>query len=245
MRLWIISGALALAVGLVAAPLLAVRSSPRTGGVDGGSGAYDGAVPRPAISNDASRRPAMQVRDVKPRDGGPEVVYVGDKRGIGPASPPLDAGPAPAANAVATADLQAQITALQARQAALQQQQATSQAQTQQLQQMNDQLQQMNDQLKHLNAQQAAAQQARADRDAATAAQEHQKQTAIQGLGPALDMLNSGNGQISNLLDAADQSFPPQARREIGAARDAIANSNLNLARGFIQQAINDAQAGR
>jgi|GEM_PF-1478500 len=238
MRLWIISGALALAVGLVAAPLLAVRSSSRTGGVDGGSGAYDGEVPRSAVSNDASRRPAMQVRDVKPRDGGPEVVYVGDKRGIGPASTPLDAGPAPAANAVAMADLQAQITALQARQAALRQQQATSQAQTQQLQQMNDQL-------KQLNAQQAAAQQARADRDAATAAQEQQKQTAIQGLGPALDMLNSGNGQISNLLDAADQSFPPQARREIGAARDAIANSNLNLARGFIQQAINDAQAGR
>jgi cell pole-organizing protein PopZ len=238
MRLWIISGALALAVGLVAAPVLAVRSSSRTGRVDGGSGAYDGGAPSLGVTNDASRRPAMQVRDVKPRDGGPEVVYVGDKRGIGPASTPLDAGASPAANAVTMADLQAQITALQARQAALQQQQATSQAQTQQLQQMNDQL-------KQLNAQQAAAQQARADREATAAAQEQQKQTAIQGLGPALGMLNSGNGQISNLLDAADQSFPPQARREIGAAREAIANSNLNLARGFIQQAINDAQAGR
>jgi chromosome segregation ATPase len=180
----------------------------------------------------------MQVRDVKPRDGGPEVVYVGDKRGIGPASTPLDAGAPPAANAVTLADLQAQIASLQARQAALQQLQATSQAQAQQLQQMNDQL-------KQLNAQQAAAQQARADREATAVAQEQQKQTAIQGLGPALEMLNSGNGQVSDLLDAADQSFPPQARREIGAARDAIANSNLNLARGFIRQAINDAQAGR
>lgn len=239
MRAWIIGGALALAVGLVAAPLLAGRSASRTDGADGGA-TYDAGLPKLG----PSERPPMQVREVKPRDGGPEVVYIGDKIGVGgggstktPAA--SDAGPAPESSAAAAnAELRAQIALLMARQARLQEQQANTQQQTELLQQMNDQL-------KQLNEQQAAAQQARADREAAAAAQEQQRQAAIQGLEPALEMLTSGNDQIGDILDAADQAFPPQARRDIAAARDAIGTSNLALARSLIQTAILDAQAGR
>ncbi len=227
MRALLITGVVAVAAGLVAAPLLATRSSSNS---DLSTDAGPAGAPAP------SGRAPMQRVEVPGRDGGPTIVYVGDKKGQLSESPATDAGPAPAGPS--TAELQAQIARLQQRADELQRQQSAAQDQAQLMQETNNQL-------RALNAQMANAQAERQAREEQTAAQQQAVHGAIAGLGPALDMLTSGNGQVDDALDAADQSFPPQARRDIAAARDAIANSNLNLARGYIQTAIGDAQAGR
>ena len=226
MRALLIAGVVAIGAGLVAAPLLATRSSSNTDVADAGAPA----TPAPA----ANRAPIQQV-EVPSHDGGPTIVYVGDRPGTLNMSPSLDAG---AANGPTIAELQAQIAQLRERADQLQSQQSAAQTQVQLMQETNEQL-------RSLNAQMASAQADRQARQAQADSQQAAVHGAISGLGPALDMLTSGNGQVDDALDAADQSFPPQARRDIAAARDAIANNNLNLARGYIQTAIGDAQAGR
>jgi len=212
-----------------------VRSSSNSDGMpDAGAGLDAG----PLGSSTGTRAP-MQRREVQSQDGGPSIVYVGDRAGkLTEIKAAIDGGlSAPGAGPLLT-DLQQQIVALQARQTEMQQRQNSTQEQVQLLQQMNDQL-------RSLNGQMTQAQTDRAAQAAQAADQQQQTQAAINGLAPALQMLQSGNGQIGDALDAAQQAFPPQAQRDLAAARDAITNSNLNLARGYIQTAIGDAQAGR
>jgi hypothetical protein len=232
------AGVAVLGAAVFAVPLLAVRSSSNKdglsdAGVDGGV-APDGNNGVIEVRRDAGTRTEI-------KQDGTQVIHVGDPIGIlrnydsvGGDAGTVQPGPS-------VAELQAQIAGLQLQQRALQDRVVAAENQSQQLQQ----LQQANDQLSQLNAQLASRQAQRDQAAAESAAQQLQSQHAIDGLGAAMDAMASGNDDVGNALDTADQSFTPQARRDLAAARDAIANKNLAQARALMQTAIGDAQAGR
>jgi len=234
MRTSIILSAVVIAAGLVAAPLVVNRPSATVdlgdGGTDAGAGAQRAGSGPPGV---------RQIRHS--RDGGPDVMIVGDRIGVlrnepDGASSSTAAPPAAAANEAS--DLQQQIAALKVRTAQLEQQQAASQEQVRQLAQMNEQL-------KQLNAQAAARQAERAAGSDDAAAHQALVQRAVDGLATVLNRLAGGDDDVGDGLDLADENFPPQARRDIAAARDAIGSHNLGEARALVQSAISDAQAGR
>jgi hypothetical protein len=58
-------------------------------------------------------------------------------------------------------------------------------------------------------------------------------------------MLAGGNASIDDQLAQARGAFPPQAQRDIDAARTALQNRDLSAARAYLSAAISDAQQGR
>jgi len=64
---------------------------------------------------------------------------------------------------------------------------------------------------------------------------------AVEGLLTAAELLTAGVAEVGDALDAAEAALP-QARWSVRAARRAIANKDLGLAREHVYQAILEAR---
>ncbi len=148
---------------------------------------------------------------------------------------PADAGPGPVEE---VQTLRRELAALQARTATLEREASRSRKQEQLLQQLSDQMAALRQQLAQGQQQQAdVQQQAQAQRDDA--------QQAITSLSGVQSALAGGNLDVDAALAEAQGSLPPQAQRDLAAARDALRNHDLYNARAQVAQAIADAQQGR
>jgi hypothetical protein len=237
---------IALGAGVIAGGQLAVRT-PQPGAADAGSEPAAPATASTGAARDAGQLPGS---DVGPRDESDKPALAVDRSlVVNPSSfPPGRAEPADAGivrvvhtvpqNTAVVTGLESQITALRAQIGELEEQQASAQSQLQQLQRVNAQLNAINQQLSDTQAQ-------RAEKEQQAAARQEEVQQAIGGLGAASETLARGSTDVGSALDAADETFTPQARRDLAAARTAIATSNLGEARALLQAAIGDAQAGR
>lgn len=176
--------------------------------------------------------PQARVKRV-PRAGGPDAgvgiaIHVSRDGGA-------DAGPT-RADEVET--LRRSVAELQARTATLEREASRGRRQEQLLQQLSDQMAALRQQLAQGQQQQSdGQQQAQAQRDDA--------QRAISGLYGVQSALASGDLNVDAALAEAQGSLPPQAQRDLAAARDALRNHDLYNARTQVAQAIADAQQGR
>lgn len=163
-------------------------------------------------------------------DGGVGIaIHVGRDGG------PADEAPAGGERADS---LRREVSDLQARTAALERDALRARRQEQQLQQLTEQLAALRQQLAQGQQQQAEAQaQAQAGRDNA--------QQAISSLLSVQGALAGGNLDVDAALAEAQALAPPQAQRDLAAARDAVHNQDLYNARAQVAQAIADAQQGR
>jgi len=224
----------AVQLALLGAPLLAAASAARAAGADSSSAPAGAAAAPPGEATSQSSK-----RDVAKKKKA-AATAVGDPIGVlhNPPAAARAAKSSAGGKGPTIAELQSELEELRARTAGLEQEQRESRAQARLLNQMSEQLRAISSQL-------AEAQESRGASAAAAAAQSDETQAAIDRLGGALSRLASGNDDVGDALDAAEQAFPPQARRDLAGARDALQTRNLSLARGFILAAINDAQAGR
>ena len=141
----------------------------------------------------------------------------------------VDAGPTPT---------EIELQQLRSRVDALERERAVLEEQTQQLSRITQQLQQ-------LRAQLADAEAARQDEARQQSARREQLQGGVNALYAAQNMLAGGNFSVEDQLSQAQGSFPPQAQRDIEAARAAIQNRDLSQARTYLNAAISDAQQGK
>ncbi len=149
-----------------------------------------------------------------------------------------DPGVSAPADAGVEAATQRQITELRARVDVLEQTLAQTQQQSQDLQQIAAELRQ-------LRAQVAEAEARRQAEEQAQAARHQQIQSAVDALGRAQYALASGNDDIAAALDQAQAVLEGQAQRDVQAARAALQNRDLALARTYLAAAISDALQGR
>ena len=169
------------------------------------------------------------------RPGGPDA-------GVGIAiHVPRDGGTVDG-GALATSDelesLRREVAALQARTAALEREASRSRGQEQVVQQLSGQLAALRQQLTQGQQQQVDAQQQEQGRRSDV-------QAAISGLQGVQSALAGGSLDVDAALAEAQESLPPQAQRDLAAARDAIRNRDVYNARAYVAQAIADAQQGR
>jgi hypothetical protein len=134
--------------------------------------------------------------------------------------------------------VQAELLQLRMRVEALERERTLSQQQTQQLSEIARQLQDLRSQLADSDVRRQAA-------DQQQAAQREQLQAGVSAIYQAQSMLAYGNASIEDQLAQAQGAFPPQAQRDIDAARTALRNHDLSAARSFLSAAIADAQMGR
>jgi chromosome segregation ATPase len=149
-----------------------------------------------------------------------------------------DAGPRSGGSSAEVETLRRQVSELQARTSMLEQQASRGRYQEQLLQQLSDQM-------AALRQQMAAGQQQRADAQQQAQTQREDAQAAISGLTSVQSALAGGNLDVDAALAEAQGSMPPQAQRDLAAARDALRNHDLYNARAQVAQAIADAQQGR
>lgn len=145
----------------------------------------------------------------------------------GPA--PQDAGPSP---------LQQEVQQLRARVDALEQERS-------QIRQQSQQLEQIVQQLRDLRGEIADSQQRQREDEAQQQAQKQQLQAGVEAAYQAQTMLAGGNSAVESQLDQAQAAFPPQAQRDVQAARYALRNRDLSAARAYLSAAIVNAQQGR
>ena len=153
-------------------------------------------------------------------------------------SPPTDGGVSAPADAGVEAATQRQMAELRARVDVLEQRLAQTQQQSQDLQQIAAELRQ-------LRAQVAEAEARRKAEEQAQAARRQQVQSAVDALGRAQYALAGGNDDIGAALDQAQAVLEGQAQRDVQAARAALQNRDLALARTYLAAAISDALQGR
>ena len=91
----------------------------------------------------------------------------------------------------------------------------------------------------------AAGQQQQVDAQQQAQSQRDDAQQAIAGLTSVQGALAGGNLDVDAALAETQGSLPPQAQRDLAAARDAVRNHDLYNARVQVAQAIADAQQGR
>jgi hypothetical protein len=159
----------------------------------------------------------------------------------------LDAGLAPDGGELAQAQPQdAGLTneqrenlALRARLQALERERfGTQQQQLDQGDQMIGELQGVRQQLEETEARRLEEKRLAAEHEAAVVA-------GVSALQHAQNELAYGNYQVLDQISQAEQSFPPQAQRQLAYARDALRNGDLSMARGYIAAAIADAHRER
>lgn len=150
---------------------------------------------------------------------------------------PSDAGPVAQVDA-GPSEAQRELQQLRSRVEALERESAQLQQQTQQFQEVARQLQALRAQIADgEDRRQAAEQQQAAGRE--------QLQAGVNALYQAQSMLAGGNASVDDQLSQAQAAFPPQAQREIHAARTALQNRDLSAARSYLSAAIAAAQLGR
>jgi hypothetical protein len=151
---------------------------------------------------------------------------------------PADAG-APVQRIAAPEDVQRELQQLKARVDALERERAQLQLQqSQQLEEVVRQLRELRGQIAGIDQQrQTAAQQKEA--------QYEQLQAGVSALQQAQDMLAVGDYAVDGQLGQAQAAFPPQAQRDVEAARMALQNRDLSAARAYLAAAIIHAQQGR
>jgi hypothetical protein len=170
-------------------------------------------------------------------DAGPVLLGTDPPGQLRPPVPTADAG-ASAQRDGAVDDLRRELQRLRARLDALEQERARAQEDSQRLQQLVQEVQQLRQQVADAEAQRLAAEQARDVRGASV-------QSAVDALYTAQQRLAGGNGSIEAELDQAQSAFTGQAQRDIEAARAALRNRDLSVARALLSAAIYHAQAGR
>lgn len=151
---------------------------------------------------------------------------------------PADAGVARVQDAGPSA-LELEVQQLRARVETLERER--SQAQQQQSQQLDEiarQLQQLRGELSDTDSRRQASEQQRV-------AQRQALDSGVSALHQAQSLLAGGNASVDAQLSQAEASFPQEARRNIGYAREALRNHDLSAARAYIDSAIVDAQQGR
>lgn len=181
------------------------------------------------LAQGRARRPQ---RVPAPADGGVGIAIHVSTDGGGESDGGVATGPAD------VEQLRREVRELSSRTAALEQEAARGRAQQQQLQQISADLAALRQQLAQGQQQQQAAQEQ-------AAAQRDDTQRAISGLLSVQDALAGGNLDVDAALSEAMGSLPPQAQRELAAARDAIRNRDLYNARAHVAQALSIAQQGR
>lgn len=213
-----IAAALAVALAIAFAVMQRDASGPQGEGPQGRAPrmAADAGVPR--------RRPA-----------GPVLLGTDPPGKLRP-SPPSDAGVA-GIDAGPTA-VEREVQQLRARVDALERERGQVQQQSQQLDEVVRQLQQLRTQIADSEAQKKAA-------DQQQAARREQVQSGVNALYQAQSMLASGNSAVDDQLAQAQAGFPPQAQRDLAAARAALQNHDLSAARAYVSAAIADAQQER
>ncbi len=112
----------------------------------------------------------------------------------------------------------------------------------QKLEQQNQKLDSAVKELEQIRAQEAAHQQAEQQRHARV---EAQKQAARQMGDIDQQLLTGDTSQVLQQLSAVETSLGPQARMYVEAARQALANSDLAMARQYLTRAAAEAQFGR
>lgn len=134
--------------------------------------------------------------------------------------------------------LRRQVTELQARTTTLEREASRGRSQEQLLQKLSDQMAALRQQV-------AQGQQQQADVQQQAESQREQAQQAISSLVSVQSALAGGNLEVEAALSEAQGSLPPQAQRDLSAAREAIRNRDPYSARALVAQAIADAQQGR
>lgn len=112
----------------------------------------------------------------------------------------------------------------------------------QKLEQQNQKLDSAVRELEQLRAQEAAHQQAEQQRHARV---EAQRQAATQMGHIDQQLLTGDTSQVMQQLSAVEPSLGPQARMYVEAARQALANSDVAMARQYLTRAAAEAQLGR
>jgi hypothetical protein len=170
------------------------------------------------------------------RDAGQKPILLGTDP-PGRLRPWPDAGPVAQVDAGVPA-VERELSALRLRVDALERERAQLQQQSQQLSQVVQELQDLRAQLAQgEQRKEADAQQQAARRDAL--------QAGISSLQQAQYALAGGDSAVDDQLAQAQGSFPPQAQKDIEAARTALRNRDLSQARAYLSAAIADAQQGR
>jgi chromosome segregation ATPase len=135
-------------------------------------------------------------------------------------------------------DLRREVAQLRARISALEQDRGQLQQQSQQLGEVVRQLQELRGQLADGESRrQAEGQREQAHRE--------EVQTGVTALQQAQAMLAGGDASVDAQLTQAQAAFPPQAQKDIAAARGALQNRDLSAARAYLSSAIAHAQQGR
>ena len=106
-------------------------------------------------------------------------------------------------------------------------------------------LQQLSDQVAGLRQQIAQGQQQQADTQQQAATQREDTERAVSSLSGIQGSLAGGNLDVDAALAEAQGLLPPQAQRDLQAAREAVRNRDLYNARAHVAQAIANAQQGR
>lgn len=169
-------------------------------------------------------------------DGGPVLLGTDPPGKLRP-SPPDDGGTVARLDAGPDA-VHVELMQLRARVDALERERAQMQQQSQQLADIARQLQEIRSQIADAESQRQAAERQQA-------ARREQLQSGVSALYQAQSMLAGGNASIDDQLAQARGAFPPQAQRDIDAARTALQNRDLSAARAYLSAAISDAQQGR
>ena len=138
----------------------------------------------------------------------------------------------------ASDEVQRELQQLRARVAALEQERGQIEQQAQQLAEVARQLQELRGQIAEGEQRKAAAQ--RQER-----AQLEQRNAGLSALQQAQVALAGGDAAVEDQLAQAQASFPPQAQRDIEAARAALRNRDLSAARAYLGAAAQHAQQGQ
>lgn len=170
-------------------------------------------------------------------DGGPILLGTDPPGKLRPEPPERDGGAVARLDAGVDAT-RAEVQQLRARVDMLERQQAVLQQQAQQLSEIARELQQIRSELSN-------AEQRRQSEEQAQAARRDQLQSGLNAIYQAQSMLAGGNSAIEDQIEEAQGGFPPQARRDLDAARTALQNRDLSAARAYLSAAIADAQQGK
>lgn len=142
------------------------------------------------------------------------------------------------ARVAAPDDVQRELKQLRTRVEALEQERGQLQEQSQQLGEVVRQLQELRGQMAEgERRKQAAQQQERAQRE--------EREVGVGALQQAQSALAVGDTAIEDQLAQAEASFPPQAQRDIEAARAALRNRDLTSVRAYLDTAVQHARQGQ
>lgn len=222
-----------LAIG--AAGLIALMEKAQDGSPGLAAEGPQGRSPRDAEGPEGRRAPRADAGPPKPRPPGPVLLGT---------DPPgrLRAFGSPDGGVVAQSDagdeLRREVQELRARITALEAERAQHQQQSQQLTDVVRQLQEIRGQL-------AGSEQRKVAEEEQQKAQYQELQSGVTALQQAQSRLAEGDYTVEAQLEQAQSSFPPQAQKDIAAARGALQNRDLSAARFYLTAAIAHAQQGR